>query len=132
MNETKTDNQAQEYAETIAAEMRNLETVLSGSDAEGYAEALAALGMNDRQEAEGDWFGLWATETALDLSVRVDTRGREYGTTVIVLRTVGGPRCEIVWDSHDASNVEVLCWWSSEIGRVRLTLPNFSARLEDA
>lgn len=123
------DNQAQEYAETIAREVRDLEEVLSGG--EGAAEALVRLEMNDREDAEGQWFGLWLNETALDVSVRVDVRGLDKGATVIVLRTVGGPRCEITWDSHDASNVEVLAWWASDFGRVRLTVPNLVAAFEE-
>jgi len=119
------DNQAQEYAETIAREVRDLEEVLSGG--EEAAEALVRLEMNDREDAEGQWFGLWLNETALDVSVRVDVRGLDKGATIIVLRTVGGPRCEITWDSHDSSNVEVLAWWASDFGRVRLTVPNLVA-----
>jgi len=123
------DNQAQEYAETIAREVRDLEEVLSGG--EGAAEALVRLEMNDREDAEGQWFGLWLNETALDVSVRVDVRGLDKGATIIVLRTVGGPRCEITWDSHDSSNVEVLAWWASDFGRVRLTVPNLVAAFEE-
>lgn len=123
------DNQAQEYAETIAREVRDLEEVLSGG--EGAAEALVRLEMNDREDAEGQWFGLWLNETALDVSVRVDVRGPGNGATIIVLRTVGGPRCEITWDSNDASNVEVLAWWASDFGRVRLTVPNLVAAFEE-
>lgn len=122
-------NEAQKYAETIAEEVRDLDKALSGSDE--AAEALARLEMNDRDEAEGDWFGLWLNETALDVSVRVDVRGLDKGATVIVLRTAGGPRCEIVWDSHDGSNVEVLAWWGSDVGRVRLTVSNLVASFEE-
>lgn len=122
---------AQNYAELISQEVSALETVLRGPNAEGYAEALARLEMTDREDAEGDYFGLWATETLLDVSVRVDLRGSDYGTTIILLRTVGGPRCEIVRDSHDGDAVEVLSWSGSEMGRVRLTVPDFVAKLED-
>jgi len=122
-------NEAQKYAETIAGEVRDLDQALSGG--EGADEALARLEMNDREEAEGQWFGLWLNETALDVSVRVDVRGIDRGATIIVLRTAGGPRCEITWDSHDASNVEVLSWWASDFGRVRLTVPNLAASFEE-
>lgn len=124
-------NEAQQYAETISEEVSSLEIVLRGDEADGYADALSRLEMTDREDAEGDYFGLWATETLLDVSVRVDLRGSDYGTTIVMLRTVGGPRCEIIRDSHDGDAVEVLSWSGSEMGRVRLTVPNFVAKLED-
>lgn len=124
-----TTNEAQKYAETIADEVRALDKALSGGDE--AAQALVDLEMNDREDAEGQWFGLWLNETALDVSVRVDVRGLDKGASVIVLRTSGGPRCEITWDSHDASNVEVLAWWASDFGRVRLTVPNLVAAFEE-
>ena len=125
---TKT-NEAQTYAKHIADEVRALEVALSGG--EEVAEALKLLEMTDREDAEGDWFGLWLNETVLDVSVRVDVRGPDYGTTVIVLRTCGGPRCEVVWDSHDGQNAEILAWWGSDFGRVRVTVPNVVSRFEE-
>lgn len=122
-------NEAQKYAENIADEVRNLEIALSGGD--DARDAIAALEMTDRDDYEGDWFGLWLNETALDLSVRTDVRGPDHGTTVIVLRTTGGPRCEVVWDDHDGHNVEILAWWGSDFGRVRLTVPEVCAHFEE-
>jgi len=122
-------NEAQKYAEGIADEVRALDKALAGGDE--AAQALVDLEMTDREDAEGDWFGLWLNESALDVSVRVDTRGHDWGATVIVLRTVGGPRCEVVWDSHDASNVEVLAWWGRDIGRERITVDHIAARFEE-
>lgn len=124
-----TTNEAQKYAENIADEVRALDKALSGGDE--AAQALVDLEMSDREDAEGDWFGLWLNETALDVSVRVDTRGHEHGATVIVLRTVGGPRCEIVWDDHDAWNVEVLAWWGHDFGRERITVEHVATRFEE-
>lgn len=124
-----TTNEAQKYAAGIADEVRALDKALAGGDE--AAQALVDLEMNDREDAEGDWFGLWLNESALDVSVRVDTRGPDWGATVIVLRTVGGPRCEVVWDSQDASNVEVLAWWGSELGRKRIMVDHVAARFEE-
>jgi len=126
---TNSTNEAQKYAAGIADEVRALDKALAGG--EEAAQALVDLEMTDREDAEGDWFGLWLNESALDVSVRVDTRGHDWGATVIVLRTVGGPRCEVVWDSHDASNVEVLAWWGSELGRKRITVDHVAARFEE-
>lgn len=126
---TNSTNEAQKYAAGIADEVRALDKALAGG--EEAAQALVDLEMTDREDAEGDWFGLWLNESALDVSVRVDTRGPDWGATVIVLRTVGGPRCEVVWDSHDASNVEVLAWWGSELGRKRITVDHVAARFEE-
>ena len=118
---------AQNYSESIAGEIENLEIVSQGPDADGYEDALRELELFGRDE---DPIGLWMTETPLDFSVRVDTRGRDHGYSVVILRTTGGPRCEIVYDSHDGYNVEVLTWWGSDFGRVRLTAPYFVEMLE--
>lgn len=123
-------NEAQEYARRIADEIRALDVALEGG--EGAADALKSLEMEDRDDAEGDWFGLWLNETALDLSVKVDVRGyARGGASVEVLRTCGGPRCEITWDSNDGANVEVRVWDGPDFGRVRLTLDNLAARFEE-
>lgn len=117
-------NEAQKYSETIAQEVNNLETVAKGPDADGYEDALAALEMDDRDELDGDPVGLWMTETPLDFSVRVDTRGPGHGYSIVLLRTTGGPHCEIRHDSNDGENVEIVTWWASDFGRVRVTAPN--------
>jgi len=122
-------NEAQEYAWRIADEILALNVALSGG--EGAADALKSLQMDDRDDAEGDWFGLWLRETALDLSVKVDVRGyARGGASVEVLRTCGGPRCDIKWDSNDGANVEVHVWDGPDFGRVRLTLVNLVACFE--
>lgn len=121
-------NEAQEYAETIAREVRALETALRGRGADGYQEAIEALEISDDDESV---FHSWLNEIALDVSVRVDVRGADHGFTVIVLRTVGGPRCEVVFDSHDGNTIEVLAWWSGEVGRVRLGCASLAECMRD-
>jgi hypothetical protein len=122
-------NEAQQYAETIADEVRDLNLALSGG--EEAREALERLEMIDRAEAEGDWFAVWMDEVALDVSVRVDVRGVDRGANVVVLRTVGGPRCEILWDKFDGALVEVVAFWGSDRGYVRLDVPNLAAHFEE-
>jgi len=126
MNE---QNEAQEYAQHIADEVRALDAALSGG--EGAADALKSLEMDDLVDHGEDPFSLWVNETVLDVSVRVDVRGYDHGATVIVLRTCGGPRCEVAWDSHDGPNVEVFAWWGHDQGRVRLYVPNLVARFDE-
>lgn len=117
-------NEAQEYAEAIAQEMRDLESVLSPAIAgdERRAKALAALEMDETEE---DFFGLWINQVALDLSVRVDVRGSDYGISVIISRTLGGPRCDVEWDSLDGDWIEVRAWFGSDQGSAKLPAPSF-------
>ena len=111
-------NTAQEYAETIAEELRELETVATGApygydpdDATSdddksaeYRQALTNLEMAHDTESPLD---TWLNETALDLAILRDTRGGEFGQRIEILRTCGGPTCYITRDSNDGSRIEI-------------------------
>ena len=111
-------NTAQEYAENIAQELRELETVATGAPygfepddsttddetAAEYRQALTNLEMAHDTESPLD---TWLNETALDLAVLIDTRGSEFGGRIEILRTCGGPTCYIVRNSNDAERLEI-------------------------
>jgi hypothetical protein len=111
-------NTAQEYAELIAEELKNLETIATGapygfqpddetSDNEtdsDYRAALTNLEMAHDTESPLD---TWLNETALDLAILRDTRGGEFGQRIEILRTCGGPTCYITRDSNDGSRIEI-------------------------
>ena len=115
---TTYSNTAQEYAETIAQELRELETVATGApygyysddsendddDSAEYREALTNLEMAHDTESPLD---TWLNETALDLAVLIDTRGGDFGAKIEILRTCGGPTCYITRDTNDGDRVEI-------------------------
>ena len=111
-------NTAQEYAETIAQELRELDTAASGApygfdpdDATSdndldsdYRAALTNLEMAHDTEMP---FDTWLNETALDLAILIDTRGADFGAKIEILRTCGGPTCYITRDTNDGDRVEI-------------------------
>ena len=111
-------NTAQQYAETIAQELRELDTAATGApygfdpddattdddDATEYRKALTDLEMAHDTESP---FDTWINETALDLAILIDTRGADFGAKIEILRTCGGPTCYITRDTNDGDRVEI-------------------------
>ena len=130
-----TTNQAEQYAETIAAEVRALEAVLSGDytdttdedrdnmtpaeriaadDALEVAEAMAA----EAGEELGDYIANasaidYLNAYCLDFTAIGENGGN--GWNIIgakALRTLGGPDCWIVWEDTDWIKVET--YWGGD------------------
>ena len=108
------------YTQTIVQELETLNEALrhdarrDGSLSE-WLRLVAELGLDcDRVQEDGGVFSSWLNANALDLSVKIDTRGVEYGAVVEVTRTIGGPGCWIRHDTNDGSFVEVLTVWGGE------------------
>lgn len=111
-------NTAREYAETIAQELREVDTAATGApygfdpddattdddDATEYRQALTNLEMAHDTEMP---FDTWLNETALDLAILIDTRGADFGAKIEILRTCGGPTCYITRDTSDGDRVEI-------------------------
>ena len=111
-------NTAQEYAENIAQELRELETVATGApygfepddsttdDETGaeYRQALTDLEMEHDTESPLD---TWLNETALDLAILIDTRGGDFGAKIEILRTCGGPTCYILRDTNAGDSIVI-------------------------
>lgn len=136
---------AHEYAETIREELEALNTVLSGPPndynpdadpmdddpgAADYRYALDVLGSNyDADPA--DVFYAYLNETALDLAIRKDVRGADYETTVEILRTCGGPHCDITRNTHDGTAVTITVYWGGEECTRRIYLQDVAAALDE-
>lgn len=111
-------NTAQEYAEIIADELHELETVATGAPygfdpddsatdddtAAEYRQALTSLEMEHDTENPLD---TWLNETALDLAILMDTRGGEFGAKIEILRTCGGPSCYIMRDTNAGDSIVI-------------------------
>jgi hypothetical protein len=123
-------NDAQQYAEQIAEELRQLDEALSGPDSPALAELFGEI---DEEEiiSEMGVLSEYLNRYALDLSVRRDTRGADYGTTIEVTRTIGGPGCWIRRDTADGDTVAVLAVWGWDRATVLLSLGNVAAWLDE-
>ena len=133
---------AHQYAENIAQELRELETVATGApygfkpddsttdDETGaeYRQALTDLEMEHDTENPLD---TWLNETALDLAILVDTRGGEFGARLEILRTCGGPTCYITRDSNDGDRIEIRVSDGQHQFTKSLWLPNIVNYLDE-
>lgn len=109
------------YAASIAEEVRLLDSALSGD-----VEAVAAFpGDDGRDWDEPDTFANYLNGLCLEV---VYFHGSNGATIVEVLRTYGGPRCDIVRDSRDGEHVEVRAYWGGESAAVRV----WAGRVADA
>lgn len=129
-----TTNTARDYCRGIARELDALEFILTTAGdldpatAEDIAAAYTELGQentNDDYEAPLTWLN----ETCLDLKVlRTDDREQ---TRIEILRTCGGPHCEITRDSNDGQVIAVTTYDGSDQATIRNTYPNLSAYLDE-
>lgn len=123
-------NDSETYSRTIADELIALDTVLGASDPDEIAEALAVLEMDTDLDA-GDAFTVYLNETALDVSVKLDTRGADYGSRVEILRTCGGPHCEITRDTNDGTALTVTTHYGTDTYHHRINLDNLADWLDE-
>jgi len=129
-----TTNTALDYCREIRKELDALEFILTTAGdldpatAEDIAAAYTELGQentNDDYEAPLTWLN----ETCLDLKVlRTDDREQ---TRIEILRTCGGPHCEITRDSNDGQVIAVTTYDGSDQATIRNTYPNLSAYLDE-
>ena len=129
-----TTNTALDYCREIRKELDALEFILTTAGdldpatAEDIAAAYAELGQentNDDYEAPLTWLN----ESCLDLKVlRTDDREQ---TRVEILRTCGGPHCEITRDSNDGQVIAITTYDGSDQATIRNQYPNLSAYLDE-
>ena len=129
-----TTNTALDYCREIRKELDALEFILTTAGdldpatAEDIAAAYTELGQentNDDYEAPLTWLN----ETCLDLKVlRTDDREQ---TRIEILRTCGGPHCEITRDSNDGQVIAVTTYDGSDQATIRNQYPNLSAYLDE-
>lgn len=103
----KTDAQhAQEYCATIAEELQHLTTAIEPDTEEQRIKALAALEMTHVEP--GDELVTWLNEHCLEIINHYDMGGDPTG--YVILRTVGGPRCEIRREIEDGEAFYIDTW----------------------
>jgi hypothetical protein len=132
--ETQTTNTARDYCREISKELDALELILATADNldEAIALDVAAAYAELEQENTADDYEApltWINDTILDLKIlRTDDREQ---TRVELLRTCGGPHCEITRDSNDGQIIAVTTYDGSDQATVRNTYPNLSAYLDE-
>jgi hypothetical protein len=132
--ETQTANTARDYCREISKELDALEFILATADNldEAIALDVAAAYAELEQENTADDYEApltWINNTILDLKIlRTDDREQ---TRVELLRTCGGPHCEITRDSNDGQIIAVTTYDGSDQATIRNTYPNLSAYLDE-
>lgn len=133
MTTTDTDT-ARRYAGTIADELHALETVASGhprgydpdapenddDEMSDYRAALAELELD--YSRTDDAIAIYLNETTLDVTIYRAENDRDTAR-VEILRTCGGPRCEISWDTNSGQTLTVDVWWGSDQARTTVWAP---------
>ena len=131
---TTTTNTALDYCREIRKELDALEFILTTAGdldpatTENLAAAYAELGQentNDDYEAPLTWLN----ETCLDLKVlRTDDREQ---TRIEILRTCGGPYCEITRDNNDGQVIAITTYDGADQATIRNQYPNLAAYLDE-
>ena len=131
---TATTNTARDYCREISKELDALEYILAtaGNRDETLTEDIAAAYNELGQENTGDDYealSTWVNETILDLKIlRTDNHEQ---TRIELLRTCGGPHCEITRDSNDGQVIAITTYDGSDQATIRDTYPNLSAYLDE-
>jgi hypothetical protein len=126
------NNMAQDYAETIRDELATWELIhdawiSADQDPEEAAEILIdpeliatldEVGGWEEVENHGTVSSLYTEANALDAWVTVQRRydGSENVENVTILRTAGGPHCEII-ASMNGGRAEIVTCWGGDTGR---------------
>ena len=139
-----TTNPAHDYALLIRAEILALDTLLENwgdiagnlpediDDADTLGEIRAAmeeLGIGWPESSDTDVMTDYLNETCLDMTVlRATDGGRER---VEILRTCGGPRCDITRDTNDGTVVEIVAHDGGTSSTLRVNVENVAAMLDE-
>lgn len=151
MEEQKND--AYEYALLIRREIIALETLLeNGQDIADdlervrdgdapemnpdtlaeCADAQDELGITEWPDDYQDIFSTYLDETCLDMTVLrvVNKANYEDRTRVEILRTCGGPRCDIYRDTNDGDIVEIAVNSGGDSSTLRVSVPNVASHID--
>ena len=132
---TTTTNTARDYCRNINRELDALDFILThaGRDlddiaAATYTEAISELETDPDLDA-CDIVAQYLNETALDLKIlRTDDQQQ---TRVEILRTCGGPHCEITRDSNDGYIVAVTTYDGHDQATIRNSYRELASYLDE-
>jgi len=131
MTTTKNYDEARAYSTGIAGEVRALEQLLTTNDPDEVAAALAELGLDHVEQY--DALSTYLAETALEITYYHTAADKDgYAKTrVVILRTCGGPFCEITRDSYDGHQIEITTYLGSDSYTYRATAPALAEQLDE-
>ena len=138
MTTTET-NQAYDYAQLIRRELVALETVadswesivtewddMTDEDREELRQALAELELERPTEEDNDPITDYL-DNVLEIQV---LRGNNDRARIEILRTCGGPRCDITRDTNDGTVIEISVHDGSDHSVIRVNLPTVANYLD--
>ena len=145
--ETEHKNDAYEYALLIKRELLALDTLLENwgdvagyspddmspdIDPETHAEIVAAVSELELEWPNGDsdLVSDYLNDTCLELTVLRAT-GDSDRERVEILRTCGGPRCDITRDTNDGDMVEISVHYWGDASTIRVSVVTLAASLDD-
>jgi hypothetical protein len=149
--ETEQTNDAYEYALLIKRELLALETLLENwgdiaaavpddlADMDGQGvgdiiDALAELGIEWPENDGIDVISTYLNETCLELTVLRAVNGDLYEPArerVEILRTCGGPRCDITRDTNDGDMVQISVNSGGDASTIRVSVGTLAAALDE-
>jgi hypothetical protein len=145
-------NDAYEYALLIKRELIALETLLDNwaeieedtervrngdapdMDSDLLAECVDAqneLGLNEWPEDYADVVGNYLNDTCLELTVLRAVNEDSDRARIEILRTCGGPRCDITRDTNDGNIIEIVVHSGSDSSTVRVNVGTLAATLDE-
>jgi hypothetical protein len=136
-------NDAKDYALLIKEEIVALDSLLYGwGDIVGIAEEdrgefddvaaeLAVLGMSWPDDDGADIVGDYLNNTCLDIGIWRKAGERDGATRCEILRTCGGPRCDILRDSDDGSIIEIRVYCGSDSHTLRVNAETLADYLDE-
>ena len=130
MTTTTNYDEARAYSTSIANEVKALEQLLTTDDPDDVAAALAELELDHVEQY--DALSTYLNETALEIvHYYAGDDDDEPRTRTVILRTCGGPRCEITRESYDGQQIEVTTYVLDECYTYRVTAPALAEQLDE-
>jgi len=128
-------HEARDYSTSIAREILALETLATldrETNPQLFAEQLTIVGLQGIND-DTNPLGAYLNATALEVTFYHATGNHDHEpkTRTVILRTCGGPRCEITRDSNDGHIIEVTTYVDNDKHSHRITAPNVAAELDE-
>lgn len=136
-------NDAKEYALLIKAEIVALDSLLYGwgdivdiaeedrGDFDDVAAELAVLEMSWPDDDGADIVADYLNHRCLDIDVWRKAGERNGATRCEILRTCGGPRCDILRDSDDGSIIEIRVHSGSDSHTLRVNAETLADYIDE-
>lgn len=129
------EQHARDYSTSIAREILALD-ILATLDRETnpqlFAEQLALVGLQGIND-ETNPLGAYLNKTALEVTFYQSTGNHDHEprTRTVILRTCGGPRCEITRDSNDGDMIEITTYVNNNRHTHRIAAPYVAGELDE-